>query len=76
MKSVTAKLILKDWQLYRWQVACSIAAGAIALAITLRGSEPAMVVGVVWFFIALAVVGPCCLWWGSSMKGRSTIWLS
>jgi ABC-2 type transport system permease protein len=57
MKSVTGKLIMKDWQLYRWQVVCCIAAGAIALAITLRGSEPAMVVGGVWFFIALAVVG-------------------
>jgi len=55
--SVVGHLILKDWQLHRQQILFSIAAGAIGLAVVQRGSEPAVVVGGVWFFIALIIVG-------------------
>jgi len=55
--SVTGQLILKDWRLNRPQIFFSIAAGAIALGIVQWGTEPAMVVGSVWFFIALILVG-------------------
>ena len=55
--SVVGHLIWKDWQLYRPQVFVTIAAGAVALAIVQVRSEPAMVVGGVWFFISLIMVG-------------------
>jgi hypothetical protein len=55
--SVTVQLILKDWRLQREQILFSMLGGAIALAICQWGSEPAMVVGGVWFFIALIVMG-------------------
>jgi hypothetical protein len=50
-------LILKDWRLRRLQVLFAIAGGAIALAVVQRGGEPAFVVGTVWFFMALVLVG-------------------
>ncbi len=55
--SLVGHLIRKDWQLYRNQVFVTIAAGAVALAIVQVRSEPAMVVGGVWFFISLIMVG-------------------
>ncbi len=55
--SLVGHLIWKDWQLYRPQVFVTIAAGAVALAIVQVRSEPAMVVGGVWFFISLIMVG-------------------
>jgi ABC-2 type transport system permease protein len=55
--SVIGQLILKDWRLYRGLILFSIAGGAIALAVIQRGGETAFVVGTVWFFIALILVG-------------------
>ncbi|MGB6947204.1 MAG: ABC-2 transporter permease [Bryobacteraceae bacterium] len=55
--SLVGHLIRKDWQLYRNQVYVTMAAGAIALAVVQLRSEPAMVVGGVWFFISLIMVG-------------------
>lgn len=55
--SVVWQLILKDWRLRRLQVLFAIAGGAIALAVVQRGGEPAFVVGTVWFFMALVLVG-------------------
>jgi ABC-2 type transport system permease protein len=55
--SVTGHLIAKDWRLYRQQILFSIVAGAIGLAVVQWGTEPAAVVGSVWFFIALIMVG-------------------
>jgi ABC-2 type transport system permease protein len=55
--SAFGHLILKDWRLQRIQIIFSIVGGVIALAIVQRQSEPAKVVGSVWFFIALIMVG-------------------
>lgn len=55
--SVVRQLIVKDWRLQRQLIFLSIAAGVIALGVFQWGSEPAMVVGSVWFFIALIMVG-------------------
>jgi ABC-2 type transport system permease protein len=57
MNSIVRQLILKDWRLQRTQILISIAAGAIALGLVRGGSEPAMVVGGVWFFLSLILVG-------------------
>jgi ABC-2 type transport system permease protein len=54
--SVVGRLIVKDWQLYRAQILLSIVGGAMALAIFHWGGETAMVVGSVWFFVALILV--------------------
>jgi ABC-2 type transport system permease protein len=55
--SVVGHLILKDWQLQRWPILASMVAGALALAIFQRGGETAFMVGCVWFFVALIVIG-------------------
>jgi hypothetical protein len=55
--SVVRLLILKDWRLHRNQILFSVVAGALALCIAERGTETALVVGCVWFFIALILVG-------------------
>lgn len=55
--SVVRHLILKDWRLYRNQILFSVLAGAIALCVVQRGTETAVVVGSVWFFISLILVG-------------------
>lgn len=55
--SVVRHLIVKDWRLQRAQLFFSILAGAVALGVVLRGGEGPMVVGTVWFFIALIMVG-------------------
>lgn len=55
--SVVGQLILKDWRLHRFQIFASILAGAVALAIVQLGTESAVVIGVVWFFISLILVG-------------------
>jgi ABC-2 type transport system permease protein len=55
--SVVGHLILKDWRLQRPLLLFSIVGGAIALAIVQRGGEVPIVVGSVWFFIALIMAG-------------------
>jgi hypothetical protein len=55
--SLVGTLILKDWRLQRPQIVFSILAGAIALAVVQRGTEVTVVVGGVWFFISLIMVG-------------------
>src|SRR5579863_1217215 len=55
--SVVWQLILKDWRLHRPQIVFSIAAGAGALAIIQLGGEGPVVVGTVFFFISLILVG-------------------
>lgn len=55
--SVVGHLILKDWRLQRLPILASVAAGALALAILQRGNETAFVVGSVWLFVALIVIG-------------------
>ena len=56
--SVMGRFILKDWRLQRLPLVLSMAGGAIALAIVQLGrAEGPVVVGTVWFFIALIMVG-------------------
>jgi ABC-2 type transport system permease protein len=55
--SVIGHLILKDWRLQRGLLAITIAGGAIALAIAQFSGETPIVVGGVFFFIALIVSG-------------------
>jgi hypothetical protein len=54
--SIVFQLIMKDFRLHRTQILVSIGAGAVALAVFQAGSEPAAVVGSVFFFIALILV--------------------
>lgn len=60
MGPVVRQLIVKDWYLYRPQILFTMLGGAIALAISQWGTEPAMVVGTVFFFIAL-IMAACML---------------
>jgi ABC-2 type transport system permease protein len=55
--SVIGHLILKDWRLQRLQILFSIAGGIIALLIIQRGGEGPVVVGTVFFFVALILAG-------------------
>src|SRR5258708_19684355 len=57
--SVMGHFILKDWRLQRLPLVLSMAGGAIALAIVQLGrAEGPLVVGTVWFFFPLIIVGP------------------
>jgi ABC-2 type transport system permease protein len=53
--SVVRHLILKDWRLQRGLMAITTAGGAIALAIAQFSGETRVVVGSVFFFIALII---------------------
>jgi ABC-type Na+ efflux pump permease subunit len=56
-KPVIQALILKDWRLHRSQLALSIAGGVIGLTILQFKNEIAFMVGAVWFFVSLIVLG-------------------
>ena len=75
-RSVVAQLIWKDWQMARAGIAITIAAGAIALSITMWGGEKALVVGGVLFFTPLILIGHSyrSLAWSTSEKSKT--WLS
>lgn len=55
--SIVGHLILKDWRLNRLQIVLSMAAGCVALALSQYGGEVTFVIGTVWFFVALIVLG-------------------
>jgi hypothetical protein len=55
--SVVGQLILKDWRLQRPLLLICFLAGAIALGVIQVGTEPVVVVGGVWFFLSLVMVG-------------------
>lgn len=55
--SVIQALILKDWRLHRTPVTLSIAGGVIALAILQVKNDIAFLIGAVWFFVSLIVLG-------------------
>ncbi len=55
--SVIGHLILKDWRLHRLQIWLTIAVGLLALAVLQRGGEVPLVLGSVWFFVAIIVLG-------------------
>lgn len=55
--SVVAHLIWKDWQLQRLAILVTVAGGVAALAVAAWGSQNALVVGGVLFFMPLILVG-------------------
>ena len=55
--SVVGHLILKDWRLHRLHISLAVTVGAISLIIFEHGGELPVVLGSVWFFIALIVLG-------------------
>lgn len=55
--SVVRQLILKDWQLQWIQIAGCIVGGLIGIAVATRATEVSVVVGTVFFFIAIIMVG-------------------
>jgi ABC-2 type transport system permease protein len=56
-RSVVRQLMLKDWRLNRPMIVGSILGGALGLALVSRATEASVVVGAVWFFICLILVG-------------------
>ena len=55
--SVIGHLILKDWRLNRLLISLSIGVGLIALVIAQYAGEVARVLGSVWFFVSLCILG-------------------
>jgi ABC-2 type transport system permease protein len=55
--SVVRHLVLKDWRLNRMQITLSMAGGAVALALVHIKQEVPVVLGAVWFFLALILLG-------------------
>lgn len=55
--AVIGRLILKDWRLNRVMIALVIAIGLAALVLVRYGGETSRVLGAVWFFVALMVLG-------------------
>jgi ABC-type Na+ efflux pump permease subunit len=54
---ILRQLVLKDWRLHRPLILFSIAGGAAALALAQVPRELAAILGIIWFFIALIVLG-------------------
>jgi ABC-2 type transport system permease protein len=55
--AVIRALILKDWRLQRLPILLSLVASAGALALLQLRTETAFMVGTVWFFVSLIVLG-------------------
>jgi ABC-2 type transport system permease protein len=55
--SVIGHLILKDWRLNRLLISLSIVVGLIALLIAQFAGEVARLLGSVWFFVSLCILG-------------------
>lgn len=55
--SVVAHLVLKDWRLQRLLVSLSIGVGVVSLVLTQFGAEVIRLLGSVWFFVSLCVLG-------------------
>jgi hypothetical protein len=55
--SVITQLILKDWRLQRLAILMTTSGGVISLGIVQHGGEAAIVVGSVFFFIAMILAG-------------------
>ena len=56
-RSIIGRLIVKDWRLNRLLVSLTAAAGVVALALAQYGGQTARLLGGVWFFVALCVLG-------------------
>jgi ABC-2 type transport system permease protein len=55
--SVIGQLILKDWRLNRLLISLCIGGGLVALMIALYAREVPRLVGSVWFFVSLCILG-------------------
>lgn len=55
--AVIRALILKDCRLHRQQILLSLVASGVALVLVQLRSEPAFLIGTVWFFVSLIVLG-------------------
>src|SRR5262245_30429236 len=55
--SLIQNMILKDWQLHRLLIVLSIVGGVGALALLQVRSEALGILGIVWFFVSLIVLG-------------------
>lgn len=55
--TIIGHLILKDWRLNRRLISATLAVGIAALVIARYGAGTARLVGSVWFFVALCVLG-------------------
>ena len=51
--NVELQLILKDWRLQRQLITLTFVAGAIALSVLLTGKQTPVVIGTVFFFVAM-----------------------
>jgi ABC-2 type transport system permease protein len=54
--SIVNQLILKDWRLQRTAILCSVATAVAALGLVPIKKEVPVVIGAVWFFIALILL--------------------
>jgi ABC-2 type transport system permease protein len=55
--SVISQLMVKDYHLQRTTLLLSVALGAVAIAVAHIGGEVPLVIGTVWLFVALIVLG-------------------
>jgi hypothetical protein len=55
--SVIQTMILKDLRLHRTHIVLSLIAGVLAIAVLQFGSDTSFMLGTVWFFISLIVLG-------------------
>ncbi len=54
---VIAQLVLKDWRLYRRHISLTVAGGAVALAVSQFATQTSVLLGSVWFFVVLCILG-------------------
>ena len=57
MNPVIGRLILKDWRLSRLLISSTLGVGLVALVLTQSAAETPRLLGGVWFFVALCVLG-------------------
>ncbi len=57
MNPVIGHLILKDWRLSRVLIFFTLAVGLVALVLAQSAAETPRLLGAVWFFVALCVLG-------------------
>ncbi|HEY7391141.1 MAG TPA: hypothetical protein VH640_21675 [Bryobacteraceae bacterium] len=69
ISAVVRHLVIKEWDLCKPQIIFTVLGGELALALSQWGTEPAMVVGTIWFFVSLMLVA-CMLPLGSIVNER------
>jgi ABC-type multidrug transport system permease subunit len=55
--SIIGHLILKDWRINRLLISIALAVGIVALVLTQSGGETPRLLGAVWFFVVMCVLG-------------------